>query len=118
VGCGPQVRVLPLDCISGGAGAGELRSLQPTRENHMKEYIKLNEDGTVDDVVLGATSIHIEDLGDRIWVAVYRADGDRFTFEMTPALVTPGEYDIFAHAQCDMVEGSVGSLKDDQDTGA
>lgn len=62
----------------------------------MSDLWELEADGTVDDVVLDATSVHIEDLGDKTWIGIYRSDGDRFTFEV------PG--------QCTVVEASIGSL--------
>lgn len=61
----------------------------------------------VDDVVLDATSVHIEDLGDRIWIAVERPDGDRFCFECHESADAP--------IACMLTDGSVGSLKEATD---
>ena len=66
----------------------------------MKDRVSLDCDGTVDDVSLECTGLHIENLGERIWIAAYRADGDRFTFEVS---AHPKE----SHPVCRMVTISV-----------
>lgn len=70
----------------------------------MTDRIDYDEDGELDDVSLQATSVHIERLDDdRVWLAVERPDGDRFTFEFSTTR-TRGVVDWV------MVEGSIGSL--------
>lgn len=70
----------------------------------MREYLHVDDDRIVDDVVLKAVSVHIEDLGDRIWIAVNRADGDRFTFEVH---TRRGRGQV----ECRVVESAIGSLE-------
>lgn len=72
----------------------------------MKDSIRTKGDGSVADASLRAVSVTIEDLDDGMaHVAVYRADGDRFVFTVSPdgkggiALLMP--------------EGSIGSLRDE-----
>lgn len=89
----------------------------PFVESGVKDRIGLNEDGSVDDVVLKATSIHIENLGGEngIWIGVNRADGDRFTFEchgedITPLAKVARDERVETPVTCTMVESSIGSL--------
>lgn len=44
----------------------------------MSSRISLNRDGTLDDGVFDAVSVHVEDLGNGIWIAIYREDGERY----------------------------------------
>lgn len=74
----------------------------------VSDRLGLNEDGTVDDVVLDAVAVHIEDLGGCIWVGVERSDGDRFAFEVVGRMT---QEDGLTQT-CYMVESSVGSLKE------
>jgi hypothetical protein len=81
----------------------------------MADRIDWNNDGTVDDVVLDAISVHIEDMGDYFWLAVYRSDGDRFVFTFSPKRAGKNEKDDYV--DCFMTESSIGSLelKDEAD---
>ena len=69
----------------------------------MSDRIGYDDDGDLDEIVLDATSVHIERLNDDcVWLAVERSDGDRFTFEFRWRVDS---------VRWIMTEGSVGSLR-------